>query len=381
GPALAPAPRGGRRARPAGRLHLGLAHRARPRADQPRRLARRGGGAGAGPAGSRHRGRPARQRDRPRGAVPGRRGRLRAARAEAPLRERLRAGRAPAPAGRPARGHALRRAGVDALAPRHADRGRPRAGGRGAPPALALLRARRAGRLRGAGAPALRAVPLRLPRRQPAAAALRGPRGRRAGADPRGAPAGPRGMRPAAIAWDRAATVQAAARRWRDAGAIDDATLARIRQTFPDPCLTPTPAWRVLTAGMVAAIVLCVFAALLVSFWRSAGLLQAALFLVGAACLVITDRLAGSPRWARRGVAGALSVLGVGFLLLGVALLVGESLRLGEDAAVDAVAVTALLLCGLAAWRWGSPLFTGLAGVALLVGLARLPSARALWIA
>ncbi|HZP35031.1 MAG TPA: hypothetical protein VFE48_00915 [Methylomirabilota bacterium] len=188
-------------------------------------------------------------------------------------------------------------------------------------------------------------------------------------------------MRPAAIAWDRAATVQAAARRWRDAGAIDDATLARIRQTFPDPCLTPTPAWRVLTAGMVAAIVLCVFAALLVSFWRSAGLLQAALFLVGAACLVITDRLAGSPRWARRGVAGALSVLGVGFLLLGVALLVGESLRLGEDAAVDAVAVTALLLCGLAAWRWGSPLFTGLAGVALLVGLARLPSARALWIA
>src|SRR5581483_6857534 len=281
----------------------------------------------------------------------------------------------------PARGHALRRAGVDALAPRHADRGRPRDGGRGAPPALALLRARRAGRLRGAGAPALRAVPLRLPRRQPAAAALRGPRGRRAGADPRGAPAGPRGMRPAAIAWDRAATVQAAARRWRDAGAIDDATLARIRQTFPDPCLTPTPAWRVLTAGMVAAIVLCVFAALLVSFWRSAGLLQAALFLVGAACLVIADRLAGSPRWARRGVAGALSVLGVGFLLLGVALLVGESLRLGEDAAVDAVAVTALLLCGLAAGRWGSPLFTGLAGVALLVGLARLPSARALWIA
>jgi len=188
-------------------------------------------------------------------------------------------------------------------------------------------------------------------------------------------------MRPAAIAWERAATVQAAARGWREAGAIDEPTLARIRETFPDPCLTPTPVWRVLTGGIVAAIVLCVFAAFLVSFWRSAGLLQAALLAAGVACLVITDAIEGSPRWARRGVAGALSVLGVGFLLLGVALLAGETLRLRDDDAVDAVLVTALLVCGLAAWRWGSPLFTGLAGGALLVGLARLPHPRLLWLA
>ena len=188
-------------------------------------------------------------------------------------------------------------------------------------------------------------------------------------------------MRPAAVAWERAATVQAAARSWREAGAIDEATLARVRETFPDPCLTPTPVWRVLTGGVVAAIVLCALAALVVSFWRSATLLQVSLLAGGAASLALTDALEGSPRWARRGVAGALSVLGLGVLLLGVTLLAGDTLRLGDDATVDVVLVTALLVCGLAAWRWGSPLFTGLAGVALLVGLARLPHPRLWWLA
>jgi hypothetical protein len=187
-------------------------------------------------------------------------------------------------------------------------------------------------------------------------------------------------MRPAAVAWDRAATVRAAARGWRAAGAIDEATLARIRESFPDPCVTPAAVWRVLTGGMVAAIVLCVLAALLVSFWRDEHVLQAVLFAVAAACLAGADAAEGSPRWARRGVAGVLSVLGVVLLLLGVALLASGTLRLGDDVTVDAVVLTALLACGLAAWRWGSPLFTGLAGVALLVGLARLPQPRLLWL-
>jgi hypothetical protein len=188
-------------------------------------------------------------------------------------------------------------------------------------------------------------------------------------------------MRPAVVAWERAATVQAAARGWHGAGAIDAPTLARIRDTYPDPCLTPTPVWRILTGGMVAAIVLCVLAALVVAFWRDAALLQAALLGGGAACLAVTDRLAGSPRWARRGVAGALSVLGASMLLLGVALLASQTLRLRDDDIVDVVLGAALLLCGLAACRWGSPLFTGLAGGALLVGLARLPHPRILWLA
>ena len=187
-------------------------------------------------------------------------------------------------------------------------------------------------------------------------------------------------MRRAAVGWERAALVQAAARGWRAAGAIDEATLARIRETYPDPRVTPTPVWRVLTGGMVAAIVLCVLAALLVSFWRDEHVLQAVLLAVGAACLAGADAIERAPRWARRGVAGALSVLGVGLLLLGVALLASGTLRLRDDDTVDVVVLTALLVCGLAAWRWGSPLFAGLAGVALLAGLARLPQPRLLWL-
>src|SRR6185437_1137740 len=354
GPALAPAPLGRRGAGPAGRLPLGLPHRARPRAHEPGRVAWPRGGPRADRARSRHRGRPARQRHRSRGPLPGRRGHLGAARAQAPLRERLRARRAPAAAGRPARRCLHRSPGLDPGA---------------------------AGGLRGAGAAALRAVPLRDVRGQPPAPALGRPRGRRARGDLRGPPADEGAMRPAAIAWDRAATVQAAARGWRSAGAIDSPTLARIRETFPDPCLTPTPVWRVLTGGIVAAIVLCALAALVLSFWRSSTLLQVALLAFGVAGLAVADVLEGRPRWARRGVAGALSGLGLALLLLGVTLLAGETLRLRDDDIVDTVLVTAVLVCGLAAWRWGSPLFTGLAGAALPVGLARLPHPRLLWLA
>src|SRR6185503_6620612 len=334
------------------------------------------GGPRADRARSRHRGRPARQRHRSRGPLPGRRGHLGAARAQAPLRERLRARQAPAAAGRPARRCLHRSPGLDPVAAGHTGRGRPRDGGRGASRPLALLRPRAAGGLRGAGAAALRAVPLRDVRGQPPAPALGRPRGRRARGDLRGPPADEGAMRPAAIAWDRAATVQAAARGWRSAGAIDSPTLARIRETFPDPCLTPTPVWRVLTGGIVAAIVLCALAALVLSFWRSSTLLQVALLAFGVAGLAVADVLEGRPRWARRGVAGALSGLGLALLLLGVTLLAGETLRLRDDDIVDTV-----LVCGLAAWRWGSPLFTGLAGGALLVGLARLPHPRLLWLA
>ena len=62
-------------------------------------------------------------------------------------------------------------------------------------------------------------------------------------------------MRPEAIGWERAAEVDSAARGWRRAGAIDEATHQRIREAFPDPCVTPGAVWRVLTGGMVAAIV------------------------------------------------------------------------------------------------------------------------------
>ena len=187
-------------------------------------------------------------------------------------------------------------------------------------------------------------------------------------------------MRPEAIGWERAAEVHAAARGWRLAGTIDEATRERIREAFPDPCVTPGAVWRVLTGGMVAAIVLCTFAAAALGLWRSSTAIQILLLLWGMACLVATDVLEASPRSARRGAAGATSVLGVGFFLLGLGLVLVESMRLPGDDAIDVLLVAAVLTCGLAAWRWGSPLFVGLGGGALFCSLARLPHGRILWL-
>lgn len=188
-------------------------------------------------------------------------------------------------------------------------------------------------------------------------------------------------MRREAIAWERAAEVDAAAQGWRRAGAIDEATLRRIREAFPDPCVTPGVVWRVLTAGMVAAIVLCTLAAMALSVsWRSSTQLQVVLLLWGAACLVATEALEASPRFARRGAAGATAVLGVGLFLLGLGLTLVETVGLGDDAAIDVLLVAAVLTCGLAAWRWGSPLFAGLTGAAAFCALARLPQGRLLWL-
>jgi len=187
-------------------------------------------------------------------------------------------------------------------------------------------------------------------------------------------------MRREAIAWERAAEVNAAARGWRQAGAIDDATHRRIREAFPDPCVTPGVVWRVLTGAMVAAIVLCTLAAITLSVWRSSTQLQVALLAWGAACLAVTEALEASPRSARRGAAGATSILGVGLFLLGFGLTLVETVGLRDDDAIDALLVAAALTCGLAAWRWGSPLLAGLAAGALFCGLARLPQGRLLWL-
>jgi hypothetical protein len=187
-------------------------------------------------------------------------------------------------------------------------------------------------------------------------------------------------MRREAIAWERAAEVDAAARGWRRVGAIEEATYRRIRETFPDPCVTPGAVWRVLTGGVVAAIVLCTLAAMALSVWGSSTEIQVLLLLWGAACLVATEVLEASPRSARRGAAGATSVLGVGLFLVGLGLVLVETVRLRDDDAIDVLLVAAVLTCGLAAWRWGSPLFTGLAGGALFCSLARLPHGRLLWL-
>jgi hypothetical protein len=70
----------------------------------------------------------------------------------------------------------------------------------------------------------------------------------------------------------------------------------------------------------------------------------------------------------------------VGLLLLGLGLTLVETVRLRDDDAIDVLLVAAVVTGGLAAWRWGSPLFAGLAGGAAFCALARLPQGRLLWL-
>jgi hypothetical protein len=188
-------------------------------------------------------------------------------------------------------------------------------------------------------------------------------------------------MRRDAVAWERAAEVNAAARGWRQSGAIDDATLRKIEEAFPDPCVTPGAVWRASIGAVVAASVLCTFAAASVALGQGTSRLQVLLLLFAAACLVVTDVLEASPRHARRGGAGVTALLGVVFLLVGAGLVLLETVRLRVDDAIDAVLVAAVVACGLAVWRWGSPVFAGLAGAAFFAFLDRLPHGRMLWLA
>lgn len=187
-------------------------------------------------------------------------------------------------------------------------------------------------------------------------------------------------MRPQSVAWERAAEVREAAKGWRRVGAIDEATDQAIRQAFPDPCITPSAVWRVLAAGVLAAVILCTFGAFFIAIRPGTIALQVLLFLYAGACLIATDVLEASPRSARRGVAGATSLLGVAFLLVGLGLFLTETLRVRYDDAIDVLLIASALAWAAGCWRWGSPLFAALSAVSLFLFLGRLPQARALWV-
>lgn len=186
-------------------------------------------------------------------------------------------------------------------------------------------------------------------------------------------------MRQSTVAWERAAEVHDAAHGWLRAGAIEEPTARAIRERFPDPCVTPSVVWRVLTAGVVAAVILCTLAA----FWsavRSDQIHAIVLLLFAGAALGSADRLEGSPRFTRRGVAGAASFLGVGFLVAGFWLFLVEILHVRQDDAIDVLLIASALAWAAACLRWGSPLFAALSAVSVFVWLGQLPYGRVLWV-
>src|SRR5262245_20902561 len=188
-------------------------------------------------------------------------------------------------------------------------------------------------------------------------------------------------MRPESAAWDRAAEVRDAADGWFLVGAIDKETFDWINAAYPDPCVTPSIVWRVLTMAMVTAIILCTLGACWIAIRAKDAGLQLLFALAAVACLVATERMEASPRYARRGVGGATSFWAVVLLLLALGLFLADTMRLRFDDAIDIVLAAGCFAWAAGSWRWGNPLFAGLSAVSLFLFLGRLPCGRVLWIA
>jgi len=186
-------------------------------------------------------------------------------------------------------------------------------------------------------------------------------------------------MRQNSAAWERAAEVHEAAQGWLRVGAIDEPTGHAIREVFPDPCITPSAVWRVLTACVVAAVILFTFEAFSIAFRPNETGHQVLLFLFAGASLASADLLEASPRFARRGAAGAASFLGVGFLLASFGLFLVDTLHMRPDDAIDAILIASFLAWAAGCRRWGGPLFAALSAVSLFLFLGRLPYGRVLW--
>jgi len=188
-------------------------------------------------------------------------------------------------------------------------------------------------------------------------------------------------MRADSVAWERAAEVREVAGGWRRAGFIDEPTEQAIREAFPDPCVTPSLVWRVLTAGVLAAAIKAAFGAFAIAIGRSPTAAEIVSLLFAAGCVVATERLEASPRLARRGAAGMTALLGVGLLLLALVLFLTETAsRRIDDHAIDLLLIASTLAWAAACWRWGSPVFAALAALSVFLFLGRLPHGRLLWL-
>ncbi len=188
-------------------------------------------------------------------------------------------------------------------------------------------------------------------------------------------------MRAESVVWERAAEVQEAAEGWRRAGAIGTPTYDAIRNAYPDPCVTPSAVWRILTAGMVTAVIVCTLAAFFVALRPGATALSLLLIVLGGAAMAVTERLEASPRSARRGAAGATAFWGCVFVIAGLFIDLTESrIRVDFDLGLNVLFLVSAVVLGLGCWRWGSPLLAGLAAVSLFLFLGRAPFGRIAWL-
>jgi hypothetical protein len=183
-------------------------------------------------------------------------------------------------------------------------------------------------------------------------------------------------MRPDLAEAERRADVRGAARRWRGAGAIDDATRDAIVAAHPDDRRRLGPAFRALVFLFTFVAIHALFGiVMLVSRPRgeTAGVIA---FAYGLALCALAEALISLVRCREMGAESAAALAGLCYVLIGFGVLID-----GATAPTWAVWLgAACLACTFAAWRWGYPLAAAVAAVFAFALLARAPGGRLLWL-
>jgi hypothetical protein len=180
---------------------------------------------------------------------------------------------------------------------------------------------------------------------------------------------------------DRAEAVRRPARAWRRAGILDAGQLAALEQLFPDDRARAGAAFRILLFVFTVVAFCGVFAFMAAVAAGSETALAFLLLTVGGGMTVVTEWLTGPLRRRQGGIEAATSFLALSCLLSGGLWVLARSSGVDLMAHLGLLAAGAAALLAIAAWRWGYPLYAGLAAASLLLALARLPVGRLLWIA
>jgi len=179
---------------------------------------------------------------------------------------------------------------------------------------------------------------------------------------------------------DRNAAVRAAARGWKQAGAIDEAALAAVAAAYPDDRHRLGPVFRVLVF-LFTIIAINGASGFVWALINSAGEIQTLVILLvfGVALLVLTEIQVTKMRRAQGGSEAATSLVGIGYLVVFTGW-TADKAGLSSLHVIAVVLLAAAFLFAGAAWRWGYPLYAGASLVALLAIFTAFPQGRLAWI-
>ncbi len=186
-------------------------------------------------------------------------------------------------------------------------------------------------------------------------------------------------MRREAALADRHREVRQAARAWRRAGSIDEATLAAIDAAYPDDRARLGPVFRTL-AFVFGVLALDAFFGVIALASHGRHEFGAASLFFAVALVAATEVLIGPLKRADSGIETATALLSVVWALVGIGVLSDTTLDSERDV-LSLVLATGVLLATAGSVRWGSPLLAAMATVSGFLLLAQAPGGRLLWMA